>query len=168
MSILLPMLRNKTTKHWRGSWTIPKEARPTDPGNSGGPEIRDIWEGLHVFQRLISYKMSPKKCHPKGAFSNSSQAHTWKDSITYCIFFPLNNSLMVLFSISHIFLSKFPFLLTYLFYETYLLIYSYMHLCFTLASPVSLLLVLPAPKHSWHYRSQLTLKIRAGEISLSP
>lgn len=40
MSILFPMLWNKTTKHWRGSWTIPKEARHTDPGNSGGPEMR--------------------------------------------------------------------------------------------------------------------------------
>lgn len=137
MSILLPTLWNKTKEHWKGSWNF---CRSWD---------RNISEEGY----LSSKDLSAKKCHPKGAYLRALR-HILGDNKVIRVLFPLHSSLIVLFSISHILLFKFPFLLTSLFYETYLLIYSYMHLCFTLASPLSLLLVLPAPKHSWHYRSQ--------------
>lgn len=149
--------QHKLQNTGRGSWAILKEVRltgHTDPGDSGGLKRGDI----------TSKDFSSRKSHPKGAILLQVSGTSLKN----LRFSPFYNSLMVLFTISHIFLFKFPFFsLISLFHETYLLIYSYMHLCFILASPLRLLLALPAPKHSWHYRFHLVLKIRAGKGHLS-
>lgn len=103
----------------------PSEVKRQDTWSPGslGPKIKDIQRKATCL--LKTYQV--EESHSKEQFSNSSQAHPWRDNSSIKKienFLPLHSSLMVLFSIAHI--PPFKFFLTHLFYETYLLI---THIC---------------------------------------